>query len=197
MDLFLEDVKSHFKLDFIDKIIICIVFILGAVLSPVFADDVEDVDTIQVRGISISSSSSEFLEDSTQAVRYVLLEKGYQYTFSFGSTTHYIVLSEDIPDVGVPFSLISRSSGDFIYTAYDDTYIALSYNGFGAVPVTRVPLNGQESAISNLSSIVGFDSIWSTFNFAIPYIAVVVLCVIGLLFIKRLIMSLSKGKARI
>lgn len=172
------------------KIAICFGLIIGVLFnfySLCFADEVENVDTIQVSGIAISNNSSEFLEDDSRAIRYILLEKGYQYTFSFGTTAHYVVVSQDIPDVGVPFSFVATTSGDYVYTAYDDTYIALSYNGFGAVPVTREPAQGMYGVIGNLAYTLSFSSLWEVVGFIVPILGIAILLALGFYLIKRII----------
>ena len=92
VDLFLEDFKSHFKLDFIDKIIISFVFIIGAILCPfyVFADDTE---TITVDGvvpslvIPSSGDGGVFVAGSTSTgTGYISIEHGYRYTVTNSST---------------------------------------------------------------------------------------------------------------
>lgn len=211
MGLLVEEVKSHFKLDFIDKILISIVFIIGAILCPFycFADEgyqpIEYQDVLDLYFSNVTAgNNSTIIERSGSTLKYIELEKGYLYRYRVvvddtSPSYRVVAYGNSIPSVDLPVYIASRvEAGNYFYINPDDINYSYLYVAPGAhVIFERMRLTGQDAAIGNLSFIVGFNSIWSTFNFLIPYIGVVVLCVIGLLFIKRLIMSLSKGKARI
>lgn len=55
----------------------------------------------------------------------------------------------------------------------------------------------MENAITSLSSTVSGDALWGVFNTAIPYIAVVVLAAFGFYLVRKMLKSLSKGKAKV
>lgn len=202
MGLFLDDIKSHFKLDLFDKIIISAVFIISAIFCPVFAS--ENVPISEVNGVSIpfvAEGDSGLFVSSTRSTGYILIEPGYYYTFTNNSNgAKRLAFSNSVPAVGDPFYNLNKVQiGEtFSFKSSDYSYIYLDYYDLvPGVSVTREPLLGMENFIDNLTYYNGVDNLWNIFVSVIPYVSVVVLVCISLLIIRRLLSSLSKGKSRI
>lgn len=185
------------NLDKIDKIIIATVFIVAAILSPVFADETLTFTYSQ----GFVNSSFVITEGSnTQRYAYIELEPGYRYTFTATGSNRRVGFSNSL-DIGTQLVNTSNVQQDTSIT-FDVTSLNLKFfvgsTGSSDIgTITRVRLAGQESAISDLSTFVGTENIWDTFNFAVPYIVVVVVAVFGLYIMKRLLNGLSRGKGRI
>lgn len=190
------------NLDKIDKIIIATVFIVAAILSPVFADtdEMEEVTISIAQNVSFNADTDVFIT-STNQTGYFSIEPGYKYIIKHtsGTQSRYLGVSGDVPEVGNPVTFIHLltpgETFEFSSSIYGGLYF--DYTSRVGVEVYRQPLNGMDDSIFNLTQFVSTDNIWETFNFAIPYILVIVLAVFGLYIIKRLIIGLSKGKGRI
>lgn len=177
------------------KIAICFGLIIGALFSfcsLCFAT--EPVDTYLVSDIAIRSNSTEFVSSSGSSIRYILLQGGYKYSIDIGSQGRFVVLSKDIPSPGVAYDFLGAQTGVFEYSAVGDTYLALSYNGSGVLPITREPLEGMSGFIDNIVYILSFDNIGSVWILVVPILAISVLFGLGIYFIKRIMNKIKRAK---
>lgn len=203
MDLFLEDIKSHFKLDFIDKIIISVVFIIGAILCPfyAYASEVEEIPFTVLPGVGMNVNY-DFFVTSNYSIGYIQVEPGYSYIVSNNSSTSNKVIgfSSSVPEVNSSVNVIGRllAGDNYSFTGSDYGFLYFDlYSYSDSVSITRTKLFGMEEFIDNLTFYNGLENLWNVFISIIPYIFVVLLVCIGLLFIRRLAIYLSKGKTRI
>lgn len=205
MDLFLNDIKSHFNLDLFDKIIICLTFIIGALFFPFycFASEVENVEVSSIGYLTFTKNNPIIIESaSSSGIGYFEIEPGYKYTFvnNSPSATKFLGFSNSIPEVGVTvYNVVNiEPGGTYEFSSSYVSYAYFDYYSYSTLTsLTKTKLEGMEGFIDNLTFYNNTENFWSVFNSIIPYILVVVIVCIGLLIIRRLLSSLSKGKSRI
>lgn len=200
MVLFLKEIQENIKLDKIDKILIALVFIIGAVFSPVFADS--EINVQYVSGVGVSSGT--IVENSNQTLFYYSLIKGrsyritntgYENSFSLRTSDSLAIgttLTNFLSQATLPAgtSVEFTAGSDFIVSYYANTNISEFF-------IVEDISNEMGKTVDSLVDNIGPSAIWDIFNTGINYIYVVVLVAFGIFIISMVIRKISKGKGKI
>lgn len=162
----------------------------------------ENVTFDVVSNLTISGSNNYFSTNSSDSaqVLYFECDRNFKYTITNNSisTTLKIGYCDAIPANNVVVErIVNLEAGDSvsIIPTGGHIYIASTVgSNTGVVTVVKEELEGMNSAINDLVSDVGIQSLWNTFNSANPFILVVVLFSFGLFIIIALVRKLKKGK---
>lgn len=194
-------------MDFCDKLVISITLIIVTVFC-VFNNFVlatENIVEIPEGYYKLDqelkfSNFSFTLQGSLMAINYsnvyeVKLKKGANYILIPNSYACFVTFTNEELTLDATGLTVSRLSPGQYYFYNDNTFdfLYISYYTDNTVDV-YTNASGMSDAITNLSSIISSNDLWSTFEKSIPYIAVVVLSSFGFYLIIHNIIELSKGR---
>lgn len=198
-----------YKLDKIDKIVISIIFILGAVFSflncLVFATDIPEgyyfVPPSGVVNVTFNWSNDHLFGYSGTSSTYYSLDNA-EYIIINGDTRSFqFCFTKEFPANNVPiFGMknLNLNGSEVINVRDTDYKYLLVTNTVSSSDFSVYKYSTGLSGVSNqLADEIGPGALWDIFDTSIPYILVVVLVGFGIYLIFRMIKGLSKGKGRI
>lgn len=201
--------SNFWKLDKIDKIVISLIFIIGAISSffYCFGFESEDVPFSIVSGLNMTANkpgNSGKFYSGPYDIGYFKVDPGYKYTISCSGEVSVVSFSNSVPSVGVDYYDVLRISGtsssyskSYSFNTNFSKYAVINFSMPSDITVTRVPLTGLDSVIGNLVDSVGPGALWGIFEVAIPFALCVVTLALGFYFLRRSLKWLSRGDGRL
>lgn len=109
---------------------------------------------------------------------YIMISSPYSFQYCLSSSD--LKVGDDVSEM----SSASPGSLVYIYNSGEFEYLYISYYVDNKVTLYS-NANGMNMALSNLIEDVSVDSLWGIFQFAIPYVLVVVLVALGIYLIVK------------
>lgn len=196
---------DFYKLGKIDKIVISIVFILGAISSffgnIVLADTPVEVMVFDFYLTTGGDGGGTFTNynnsvDHNQTICFYGIS-GHSYVIDTSSDVIF-GYSSSIPELySSPDYFSYVASNHFEFTASDDGYYYFASSRYAFDYSVYDVTGGFDGVIGNLSHFVSGELIWNNLVSSLPFILVCTTFGLGSVFIHRLIKSGSKGKAKL
>lgn len=193
-------------MDFYNKLVISITLVIVTVFC-VFDNLVLATENIgeipqgyykleqQLKFSNFSLKNNSLVATPYSNVYEVKLKKGANYILIPNKYFCFVTFTNEELTSDITGLTVSKLSAGQYYFYNDNTFdfLYISYYTDNTVDV-YTNASGMSDAISNLSSIISSNDLWSVFEKSVPYIAVVVLSSFGFYLIIHNIIELSKGR---
>lgn len=193
--------SNFWRLDKFDKIIIALVFFVGAFSSILgnlcFASSPVSVNIVK----NLNFSGDSFNYSDTESTGYFKLVVGHKYRLNITSgSLRKFYYSEVTPSEGVSGELAFsvRINEPIEFVASSPNLFVSSVTGslnpsFNFIQVEDLTV-GYDAVITDLFYNVGMLQLWSVFETSIPWVLVVVLFIFGWWFFTHWVKELGKGR---